>query len=201
MRVEKMEQRDAASPSEYLVVGVFRNREVAQAAVERLIEKDVPLDRVSILGQAGSGGDDILGISYSGVGGRMRAWGVHGAFWGGLWGLLAGAAGFFVIPGLGAIAAAGPIVEAITGAIAGAALTGGTMAGAAALSQLAVAIHRIGVPEEKLSHFHEAIEQGHYLVILRCHEPEAERWRRELAWAHADETDHFPVHTLRHPGV
>ncbi len=48
-----------------------------------------------------SAGDDPLGIYYTGVGDRMKGWGALGAFCGALWGLLAGAAGMFVIPGLG----------------------------------------------------------------------------------------------------
>src|SRR5512143_2908083 len=151
-----------------LIVAVLRDQKRAQQLVEELNEQDFPMDSLSVLGRASSSGDDLLGISYNSIGDKMKSWGAMGAFWGGLWGLLSGAAGMFILPGLGAIVAAGPIVEAIAGAISGAAVGGGTMAGAAAISQLAVAIHQMGVPEEKLHQLHEAIRRGCYVVILRC---------------------------------
>ena len=92
---------------------------------------------------------------------RAKTWAAHGAFWGGLWGLLGGAAGVFVVPGFGAVFAAGPIVQVVGTTLAGAALGGGAMAGAAAVSELAVALHQVGVPKGRLAAFHQAIEQGH----------------------------------------
>jgi hypothetical protein len=175
-----------------LIVAVLRDKKRAQQVVEELNEKEFPMDQLSMLGRASSSGDDLLGISYNNVGDKMKSWGAMGAFWGGLWGLLSGAAGMFILPGLGAIVAAGPIVEAIAGAISGAALAGGTMAGAAALSEITVAIHQMGVPEEKLHNLHQAIEQGHYVVILRCATDEAETWHRLLAWHGDVEVEEFP---------
>lgn len=175
-----------------LIVAVLRDQQRAQQVVEELIEQDFPMDSLSVLGRASSSGDDLLGISYDSVGEKMKSWGAMGAFWGGLWGLLSGAAGMFLVPGLGPIVAAGPIVEAIAGAISGAALAGGTMAGAAALSEVAVAIHQQGVPEEKLHHLHEAIKQGHYVVILRCSTDEAEHCRSLLTRHGNEEVDEFP---------
>jgi hypothetical protein len=45
----------------------------------------------------------------------MKYWGKMGAFWSGLWGLLAGAA-FLIIPGVGPVVAAGPVTGWIIGA-------------------------------------------------------------------------------------
>lgn len=175
-----------------LIVAVLNDQQRAQQVVEELIEQDFPMDSISVLGRVGSSGDDVLGISYGSVGEKMKSWGKMGAFWGGLWGLLSGAAGMFLLPGLGPIVAAGPIVEALAGAISGAALAGGTMAGAAALSEVAVAIHKMGVPEEKLHHLHDAIVQGHYVVILRCAAEEAEHCHKLLKQSDDEEVDEFP---------
>ena len=175
-----------------LIVAILRDQKRAQQVVEELIEKDFPMDSLSVLGRAGSSGDDLLGISYNSIGDKMKSWGAMGAFWGGLWGLLSGAAGMFILPGLGAIVAAGPIVEAIAGAISGAAVGGGTMAGAAAISELAVAIHQMGVPEEKLHQLHEAIVQGHYVVILRCASEETTSCRSLLTRRGDEEVEDFP---------
>ena len=108
-----------------LVVGVYANEARAQQLVEKLIHEDYPMDRISLLSRAGGSGDDMLGVTYHDTGDRMKAWGKHGAFWGAIWGLLAGASGMFVLPGLGPLLVAGPIVEALGAAFAGAAVAGG----------------------------------------------------------------------------
>jgi hypothetical protein len=64
---------------------------------------------------------------YYNTGDRMKYWGRLGAFWGGFWGLLFGSA-FFIIPGLGPILAAGPVVAWIVGALEGAVVVGGVSA-------------------------------------------------------------------------
>jgi len=71
-------------------------------------------------------------------------------------------------------------------------LAAGAMAGAAALSQLAVAFHRSGIPEEKIGALHKAIEDGKYLVMLRGAESEIEQWRDMLAAGHAESIDNLP---------
>jgi hypothetical protein len=138
-------------------------------------------------------GDDMLGLAYTNTAERARAWGEHGAVWGALWGLLAGATGLFVLPGVGPLLAAGPVVEALGGAIAGAAVSGGAMAGAAVLSQLASALHRIGVPQGDVEQIHRAIEAGHYVVILHCDPDQAEHCAMQLGWAGAESVSLMPV--------
>lgn len=188
-----MSEQNAGHPSERrLLVAVFRDHDGAARAVERLIERDFPMDGISLLGREESAGDDVLGIYYVGVGERMKAWAGQGAFWGGLWGALASAAGMFLIPGLGAVFAVGPVVEALAAVAASAAVAGGAMAGAAAISQLAVALHRMGVPEERLQSYHDAIDKGHYVVLLRCSDPrEVERHRTELGMWGAEAVEDF----------
>ncbi|MEJ2329841.1 MAG: hypothetical protein P8Z33_08235 [Gammaproteobacteria bacterium] len=92
--------------------------------------------------------------------------------------------------------AAGPVVEAIAAALAGAGLGGGAMAGAAAASQFTVAMHRSGVPEEKLEMLQNAIEQGHYLLMLRLDEKEAAKWQALLGHAGASTVDVYVYHGL-----
>ena len=176
-----------------LDVGIFENKEMARKLVERLIRDDFPMDQISLLGKGGGSGDDILGVTYHSTGERMKVWGEHGAFWGALWGLLAGAAGLFVIPGIGPLLAAGPIVEALAGALAGAVVTGGTMAGAAAVAQLASALHRIGIPEDRLEEIQSAIDAGKYVVILHLKPDSSERYDATLRWAGADPVYQLPV--------
>jgi hypothetical protein len=176
-----------------LVVGVYASQARAQQLVEKLIHDNFPMDQISLLSRVGGAGDDMLGVTYHDTGERMKAWGKHGAFWGAVWGLLASASGMFVLPGLGPLLVAGPIVEALGAAIAGAAVAGGSMAGAAAVSQLASALHRIGIPEAELEQIETAIEAGQYVVILHCAPGESEKHARTLAWAGAEPIYQLPV--------
>jgi len=99
----------------------------------------------------------------------------------------------FVIPGFGALLAAGPIVEAIGGAIAGSALGGGTMAGAAALTQLGSALHASGIPEQELQQIHQLVEAGKFIVILHCTPQQKDQCHQILKQHHADPLYDIPV--------
>ena len=72
------------------------------------------MHKLSIIGADYHSEEDVVG--YYNTGDRMRSWDKHGAFWGGIWGLLFGSA-FFVIPGIGPLVAAGPLVVAIVSAL------------------------------------------------------------------------------------
>ncbi len=182
---------------ERVMIARFAEPDRAREAVEALIERDYPMDMISVLGRPAAVGDDPLGIYYHTSGERIRGWGKLGAFWGGIWGLLAGAAGLFVVPGLGAVAAAGPVVDALAGAAAGAAGGGGVMAGAGALSHLTTAMHRSGVAEEELERLHTAIENGEYVLMLRCRHDECDRYRPLVTQAGADEVLDHPYGNWR----
>lgn len=66
--------------------------------------------------------EEYIAVFYN-TGGRMKAWGNLGAFWGDLWGFMFGA--FFYIPGFGPNLVAGPLVAWIVGALEGAVVMGG----------------------------------------------------------------------------
>ena len=144
------------------VVGVFADEGTATRCVEHLVDEDFPMDQMSLLHRGGGMGDSPLGIVYGGPGERVKVWGEQGVLWGALGGLLAGLSGLFLVPGIGAVFAAGPIVEALVGAIVG----GTTLAGAAALTSITIALRRMGVPAEKLTLLHNAIDEGRYVVML-----------------------------------
>lgn len=164
----------------------------AAATLEMLAEGDFPMDRVSLLARGDSSGDDPLGVYYPNLGERMQGWGRMGALWGGIWGLLSGAAGLFVIPGLGPMLIAGPLVETLVGAAVGAGIGGGAMAGAAALSQLAAAVHRMGVPDDALEEVERLLDQGHHLVLLIVANEEAGRWQDRLTRTAPERLMNFP---------
>jgi hypothetical protein len=187
------EQTHNLKPRLMLLVGIFDNEREATNAVEKLLEEDFPADRISLLQKASGHGDDMLGLSYSNAEQRVKVWSKQGMVWGALWGLLTGVSGLFILPGMGALVVAGPIVEALGGAVAGATLGGGAMAGAAILTELASALHELGIPKEELALIHQRIEQGHYLVILHGTEDEAKQYRIYLKWAGAEPVMNLPI--------
>jgi hypothetical protein len=196
-----MKQKIANDPSrQVILVATYDNETGAQSAIELLRDKGVALDMLSVLGRVHASGDDVLGIYYSGVGSQVKAWARQGALWGGVWGLLAGAAAMFVLPVVGPVFAAGPVVEAIVvslgGGIAGAATGGAVLAGAASLSHLATVMHRMGIPQEQLDHLHQAIVDGHFLLLLRDEKDEISPWLAVLRQSEASEVIELPYKTL-----
>jgi len=172
-----------------VLVAVYPDEIGTEAVVKQLIDKDCQMDLISVLGKVHAIGDDTLGIYHLKVGDRIKAWGKQGIFWGGLWGILAGAAGLFMIPGVGTVAAAGYIVEAIAG---GAMLGASAMGSAAALSQLAVAYHRAGIPETKIESLHKAIVEGKYVLMVRGASSELDQWREIIESGNPLEVNDLP---------
>lgn len=130
----------------------------------------------------------------------MGAWAKQGALWGAVWGLLAGAAGMFVLPVVGPIFAAGPIVEVILatlgGGVAGAASGSAAMAGAAVVTHLASVMHRMGIPQDQLDHLHQAIVDGHFVLLLRGARDEVLPWHDVLRRSEAREIIELPYKEL-----
>jgi hypothetical protein len=172
-----------------LVVGIFDGEIKATSAVEQLIERDFAADRISLLHKASGPGDDMLGLIYSSSEERVKIWSKHGIIWGGVWGLLAGSAGMFIMPSDGAVTIVKLMGSGLTAAIIG----GVVMAGAAVVTEFASAIHKMGIPKAELNMIHRAIEQGSFIVILHCSEQQAERYSIKLRHQGAEPVIAIPV--------
>src|ERR1019366_10784292 len=112
------------------VVAIYDTHEQEEHAIKELQESGVDMKSLSIAGKDTHTDEHVVG--YYNAGDRMKHWGKVGAFWGGFWGLLFGS-GLFLIPGLGPILAAGPIVAWIVAGLEGAAVVGGVSAVGAGL--------------------------------------------------------------------
>jgi hypothetical protein len=99
----------------------------------------------------------------------MKYWGLRGAFWGGIWGALFGA-GFFLIPGVGSVLVAGPVLGALLTGFESAALMGG-------LSALAIGLIHLGIPEQDALKYENAIKADKFLVIANGTPDEVARAR------------------------
>jgi hypothetical protein len=165
----------------HYVIGTYASENAAHQAVEAAIEAGCPMDRLSVLGRLVAEGDDVLGLVHPGIGKRVEVWGANGAFWGAVAGLLAGAAGILWLPVVGPVIAVGHIVGAFAGGAAGATVGGAGLAGAAAASQLAVILHRHGLPDSALDALHRRVEAGQFLVIVQAGDAaEAQGYRDAL---------------------
>ena len=171
-----------------LIAAVFDRPEQAHPLVEQLIENDFPMDRISILHRAGGEGDDFLGIAYGDDRERIRVWSEQGALWGSLAGLVAGVSGMFFIPGVGMLLLAGPVINAITGAAVGA----GLMAGSALATRLGIALHRLGIPEERLDRLHQAIMDGKTVLLVHVENLDPKALQQRLLWQGAEDVLTLP---------
>jgi len=137
------------------VVAIYTTHDEAEAAVRELQKSGYDMKHLSIVGKNYSATEDVIG--YYNVGDRMKSWGIRGAFWGGIWGMLFGSA-FFLIPGVGPILAAGPIVSWIVGVLETAAVVGG-------MSAIGSALFSIGIPKDSILSYETHIKAGDYLLV------------------------------------
>src|ERR1035438_5033621 len=136
------------------VVAIFKSHIEAETAVKELQQAGFDMKKLSIVGRDYHTDENVVG--YYNTGDRMKYWGKQGAFWGGLWGMLFGA--FFIIPGLGPILVAGPLVAWIVGALEGAVVVGG-------LSALGAGLYSIGIPKDSVVTYETALKADKFLLL------------------------------------
>jgi hypothetical protein len=137
------------------IVAIFKSHIEAEFAVKELQQSGFDMKKLSIVGRDYHTDENVIG--YYNAGDRMKYWGKLGAFWGGFWGLLFGSA-FFLIPGVGPLLVAGPLVGWIVGALEGAAVVGG-------LSALGAGLYSIGIPKDSILQYETAVKSGKYVLI------------------------------------
>jgi hypothetical protein len=137
------------------IVAVYNSHGEAEEAVTQLQRAGFDMKKLSIVGKDYHTEENVVG--YYNTGDRMKSWGSMGAFWGGLWGLLVGAA-FFVIPGVGPVVVAGPLVAAIVGGLEGAVAVGG-------LSAIGAGLYSVGIPKDSIVRYDVALKADKFLLI------------------------------------
>ena len=141
--------------SEQSVVGVYNHMDEAEKAVHALDVAKFPIDHVSIVTKDISTEKKVhgyvTGCDVSKAGAKTGAW------LGGIFGILVGAA-FLWVPGVGPVVVAGSLAAALAGgvegAVAGAAL-GGILSGLAAW----------GISKQHILKYEEIVNAGKFLVI------------------------------------
>lgn len=175
--------------NEYVtVVGIFQSHTDAQAAVRELSAQNLRVDDVSVVERDASRFDessDYAAAEYEyrqytteELGNETLGGMVLGSLVGGTLGTLAGL-GALVIPGIGPIVAAGPLVGALVGGTSGA-ITG-TIAGAL--------IEAFEIPEEHATIYERRLGEGRSLVAAHVDRADAPAVRRIFAEQKAERFD------------
>lgn len=158
------------------VVAIYSTHAEAEGAVKELQLSGFDMQKLSIIGRDYHTDEHVVG--YYNAGDRMKYWGKAGAFWGGIWGLLVGSA-FFMVPGLGPLLVAGPLVGWIVGALEGAVLVGG-------LSAVGAGLYSLGIPENSILQYETALKTGKFVVIAHGTAGEVAHAREVIARTHPE---------------
>lgn len=135
---------------------VFNTHVEAEEAIQALHRAGFDVKKLSLVGKGYHSEEHPLGFYTAGD--RIKTWGGVGAFWGGIWGLLLAPA-IFVLPGVGIVAMAGPVVAALVGVVEGAVLGGG-------LSALGAALTTLGLPREQAIKYESALKADKYVLTV-----------------------------------
>lgn len=144
------------------VAAIFDNRDFAEKAAREIKERGLKSEDISIVARQGDNNNNndndegTMGVQMKsdrhGVNDNISDGVVTGGVLGGLAGLLIGA-GSMVVPGLGIIAAAGPITGLLSGAV-----TGGIVGG----------LVDLGIPENRSRQYETDIKAGKILFSMRA---------------------------------
>lgn len=137
------------------VVAIYHTHTEAEEAIKELQRGGVDMHKLSIVGKGYHTDEQVVG--YYNTGDRMKYWGKMGALWGGFWGLLFGSA-LFVIPGIGPVLVAGPVVAWIVAALESAVVVIG-------VSALGAGLYSIGIPKDSIMKYETALSSDQFLVI------------------------------------
>jgi hypothetical protein len=137
------------------IVAIYPSHTAAEAAIKELQQGGFDMKKLSIVGSDIHKDEHVVG--YYNAGDRMKYWGKLGAFWGWTSGLLFDSA-FFLIPGIGPLIVAGPLVGGLVGALEGAVAVGG-------LSAIGAGLYSLGIPKDSILKYETALKTDKFVLI------------------------------------
>jgi hypothetical protein len=162
-------------------IAVYDSHSAAEDAVKELQKSGFDMKKLSVVGKDYHTDEQVVG--YYNAGDRMKYWGKQGAFWGGFWGLLFGAA-FFWVPAIGPVLVGGPLAASIVAGLENALVVGG-------LSAIGAGLYSIGIPKDSILTYETAIKAGQYVVVAHGTSADAAKARNILSILKpTDLTDH-----------
>jgi cation transport regulator ChaB len=150
-------------PEEYqaerTVTAVFKEEKEVNDVVDRLLNRGVSREHISVMGRNFQSQTRISGFitKKDVILGGLRSGAVFGSLFGSLLSLLTGV-GVLFIPFVGSVVAAGPISAVLLGAATGA-LAGSAGAG------LASVLATLGMPEDKAAVYETRLKAGEFVVM------------------------------------
>jgi hypothetical protein len=161
-------------PKQLSNVYVYKTHIEAENALRTLSLAGIDMKHLSVVGRGYHTEEHPLGFYTKGD--RIRTWGRYGAFWGAIWGLLFTPA-VFVLPGIGVLPMAGPLVAALVSALEGAVMGGG-------LTVLGSALLALGVHQDKVIKYEIALKADQFLLIVHGSDDEIQRAHSQLEGPH-----------------
>jgi len=165
------------------IIAILPTHLAAEVAIKELQQSGFDMRKLSIVGRDYHTEEHVVG--YYNAGDRMKAWGKRGAFWGWIWGCLFGSA-FFLIPGLGPLAVAGPLVGWLVGALESAVVVGG-------LSALGAGLFGLGIPKDSILEYEMALKADKFVLIIHASPAESTHAKQVLTSTLHENLQHHRV--------
>ncbi|MGD6855915.1 general stress protein [Bacillus infantis] len=177
-----------------IVGGVFQNSDEAVRVIESLKDSGFDKDHISVLAKDDDtlenieNETDVEEVDHGSDRGENAGKGAGigagtGGVLGGVVGLIA-EVGLLTIPGIGALAAAGPLATTLSGAAIGA--TGGGIVGA---------LTGAGIPEDKAKEYNRYLKEGNILLLVEVDEEQREQVEQTFTHYRSMNTDMYVITT------
>jgi uncharacterized protein YcfJ len=173
-------------------IGFFSEEKQAEQAIQRLKSTGFPMSQISVVAkqlaedQVAGGvktGSEVKGQDINDSE-RLPQNAMAGGFWGGL---LGGLTGLAMIPGAGAVVAAGSVGAAF------AAMAAGQEAGAMATANLKDRLQSLGVPQAKAGAFSDRLVNVDFMVVVDGSEAELRQAEPILVDHNLQDWDIYPA--------
>jgi hypothetical protein len=154
-----------------LAVATYNDHLEAENDVKALQRAGFDMRKISIIGKDYTTEERVVG--FFNARDRAKFLGKYGAFWGGLFGMLFGAA-FLFVPVLGHIVVLGPLASTLVGGLEGAAVAG-------SVSALVGALTALGIPKDSVLRYATAIRADKFVLVVHGNANDIQRARDILA--------------------
>jgi hypothetical protein len=143
--------------SENIAIATFKTHHDAEEAVKKLQHDGFDMKKLSIVGHNYHTEEHVLG--YYNNEDRIKTWGKLGAFSGAIMGALFGS-GLFLVPGVGPVLIAGPLLASLV-----AALEGGVLVGS--MGVISASLVGLGIPKDSALKYETEIKADTFLLLVQ----------------------------------
>ncbi|ACB51865.1 conserved hypothetical protein [Crocosphaera subtropica ATCC 51142] len=178
--------------AEKTITAIFQNEKQVDTVINRLLDRDVPQDHLSVMGRDFQSQTRISGFvtKKDVILGGLRSGAIFGSLFGSILSLLTGV-GVLFIPFVGSVVAAGPLSSLLLGAATGA-IAGGAGGG------LASVLSTWGMPEDKATLYETRLKAGEFIVMAEVPDNRSGEYILLMESAGGQEI-HVTDATLPHP--